>query len=197
VTPEPLQIRLATPPDIPALELLIDVSVRVLQAKDYSAAQIDGALGTVFGVDSQLISDETYFVVEPVCDGGRKIVACGGWSRRKTLFGGDRGSGREDTLLDPLRDAAKIRAFFVHPDWSRRGIGSMILDACETAAAAAGFSGFEMGATLTGERLYEARGYRAIERIDVPLPNGAALPIVRMSKRISPQEIAQAETARA
>jgi GNAT superfamily N-acetyltransferase len=177
-------LRLAIPSDTPDLTALIDLSVRSLQADDYSSAQIEGALGTVFGVDSQLIADGTYFVLEAKCDDGKKkIVGCGGWSKRKTLFGSDHGSGREDTLLDPLRDNAKIRAFFVHPDWARRGIGSQILDACENAAGDAGFRGFELAATITGERLYRARGYQAIERIEVPLANGASLPIVRMSKK--------------
>jgi GNAT superfamily N-acetyltransferase len=176
-------IRLATPADIPALQALIDLSVRTLQAQDYSPAQMDGALGTVFGVDSQLITDETYFVLEAMNGGEKKIVGCGGWSKRKTLFGSDHGSGREDSLLDPLSDNAKIRAFFVHPEWARRGIGSQILEACECAAGEAGFLGFELGATITGERLYRARGYQAIERIEVPLANGASLPVIRMSKK--------------
>jgi N-acetylglutamate synthase-like GNAT family acetyltransferase len=176
-------LRLATSADIPALTDLIDLSVRSLQADDYSLAQIEGALGTVFGVDSQLIADGTYFVIEARADGEeKKIVGCGGWSKRKTLFGGDRGSGREDSLLDPHSDNAKIRAFFVHPDWARRGIGSKILDACEAAAMKAGFKRFELGATITGERLYRARGYEVIDRIEVPLVNGEALPVIRMSK---------------
>jgi GNAT superfamily N-acetyltransferase len=178
-----IPIRLATPADIPTLHALIDLSVRTLQAQDYSPAQIEGALGTVFGVDSQLIVDGTYFVLEAMNGREKKIVGCGGWSKRKTLFGSDHGSGREDILLDPLRDNAKIRAFFVHPEWSRRGIGSQILEACENAASDAGFRGFELGATITGERLYRARGYQAIERIEVPLANGASLPIIRMSKK--------------
>jgi GNAT superfamily N-acetyltransferase len=175
-------IRLAIPADVPALQALIDLSVRLLQLHDYSPAQIEGALGTVFGVDSQLIADGTYFVLEAICDGGKKIVGCGGWSKRKTLFGSDHGSGREDSLLDPSSDNAKIRAFFVHPDWARRGIGSTILEACETAAIKAGFKGFELGATITGERLYGARGYEVIDRIEVPLANGESLPVIRMSK---------------
>ncbi len=153
--------------------------------EDYSPAQIEGALGTVFGVDSQLIADGTYLVLEAVCDGGKKTIAgCGGWSKRKTLFGSDRGSGREYDLLDPLRDNARIRAFFVHPDWARRGIGSKILEACESAAIEAGFKGFELGATITGERLYKARGYAVIDRIEAPLANGASLPVIRMSKSV-------------
>jgi GNAT superfamily N-acetyltransferase len=172
------RIRCATAADVSAIELLIDLSVRGLQSADYSAAQIDGALGTVFGVDSQLIADGTYFVVVA----GTVIVGCGGWSKRKTLFGGDHGSGREDELLDPMRDAAKIRAFFVHPDWARQGIGSKLLAACERAAMDAGFRSFELGATITGERLYRERGYEAVEHVNVPLVNGASLPIIRMSK---------------
>ena len=110
------------------------------------------------------------------------IAGCGGWSKRKTLFGSDHGPGRENNLLDPLHDNARIRAFFVHPDWARRGIGSSILEACETAALEAGFKGFELGATITGERLYRARGYEVIERIEVPLANAASLPVIRMAK---------------
>ncbi len=175
-----LRIRHATPADIDELWALIDLSVRVLQAGDYSAEQIEGALGTVFGVDSQLIADGTYFVVET---DEPQIAGCGGWSKRKTLFGADAVSNREDNLLDPARENARIRAFFVHPDWARRGIGSRILQACEDDAAAAGFRGFELGATITGERLYRVRGYEPIERIEVRLPNGASLPVIRMVKR--------------
>jgi GNAT superfamily N-acetyltransferase len=176
-----LTLRQAVPADVPALRVLIDASVRKLQAGDYTSAQIEGALQSVYGVDSQLIADGTYFVVEAES----VIVGCGGWSKHKTLFGGDHWAGREDSLLDPHRDAAKIRAFFVHPDWVRRGIGSMILDACEKAATAAGFTRFEMGATLTGVALYRARGYVALENIAAPLKNGETLAVVRMEKRTS------------
>jgi GNAT superfamily N-acetyltransferase len=176
-----LTLRQAVPADVPALRVLIDASVRKLQAGDYTSAQIEGALQSVYGVDSQLIADGTYFVVEAES----VIVGCGGWSKHKTLFGGDHWAGREDSLLDPHRDAAKIRAFFVHPDWVRRGIGSMILDACEKAATAAGFTRFEMGATLTGVALYRARGYVALENIAAPLKNGETLAVVRMEMRTS------------
>jgi GNAT superfamily N-acetyltransferase len=175
-----LTLRQAVAADIPALRVLIDASVRGLQAADYTPAQIEGALQSVYGVDSQLIADGTYFVVE--AEGA--IVGCGGWSKRKTLFGGDSWTGREDALLNPQQDAAKIRAFFVHPRWVRRGIGSMILEACEKAAAVAGFTRFEMGATLTGVPLYRARGYVALENIEAPLANGESLAVVRMEKRI-------------
>jgi len=178
-----IRIRSATPADVATIATLIDQSVRGLQQHDYSPAQIDGALGTVFGVDSQLIADGTYFVLEAAFDDGTvTLVGCGGWSKRKTLFGSDHCSGREDELLDPLRDSAKIRAFFIHPDWARRGLGTAILTACETAATKAGFRSFELGATLTGEPLYRARGYEPIERIEVPLANGVNLPIIRMAK---------------
>jgi GNAT superfamily N-acetyltransferase len=179
-----ITLRQAVPADIPTLRVLIDASVRGLQAADYTPAQIEGALQSVYGVDSQLIADGTYFVVEAET----VIVGCGGWSQRKTLFGGDRWTGREDSLLNPQQDAAKIRAFFVHPDWVRRGIGSMILETCEQAARAAGFTRFEMGATLTGVPLYRARGYVALETLAAPLANEESLAVVRMEKRMSSQK---------
>lgn len=171
-------LRLATAADETELRALIECSVRGLQTADYSQAQINGALGTLLGIDTQLIRDQTYFVVEV----SGRIIACGGWSRRKTLFGSDGRADREDALLDPETDAAKIRAFFVHPDWARRGVGTAILAHCESAAEMAGFTRFEMGATLTGVQLYLARGYRVLDRIEAPLPNGEVLPIVRMAK---------------
>ena len=180
------RIRTAIPADIPHLRVIIDASVRGLQAGDYSPAQIDLALKTVYGVDSQLIADGTYFVAE-ASELEKKeitIVACGGWSKHKTLYGGDQYAGREDSLLDPAHDAAKIRAFFVHPVWARRGIGGMILEACENAAAEAGFMRLEMGATLSGVAFYRAKGYAAIENQAVPLPNGETLPIVKMTKSL-------------
>lgn len=175
--------RKAVASDIPRLREVIEASVRGLQASDYSAAQIEGALQSVYGVDSQLIADGTYFVAETQ-DENAEIVACGGWSKRKTLYGGDQYVAREDSLLDPSRDAAKIRAFFVHPEWARRGLGSMILDACEKAAIAAGFTRLEMGATLSGVAFYRAKGYAKIEEQSVPLGNGEVLRIVKMGKNV-------------
>jgi GNAT superfamily N-acetyltransferase len=191
-----IHLRLAIPADIPVLQALIDASVRGLQAQDYTPAQIEGALKTVFGVDSQLIVDGTYIVAEAKSDGNQRtdqkvvkvetvIVGCGGWSKRKTLYGGDRWAGREDALLDPLRDAAKIRAFFIHPAWARQGIGGMILEACESAARAAGFMRYEMGATLTGAKLFGVKGYVAVKPISIPLMNGEVLPVIHMEKRVS------------
>jgi GNAT superfamily N-acetyltransferase len=177
-------IRAAQQSDIPALTALIEASVRGLQAEDYTPAQIEGALGTVLGLDTQLIRDQTYFAVEATgADGPPILAACGGWSRRKTLFGSDGASVREPELLDPAIDAAKVRAIFVHPDFARRGLGSLILAHIEAAAFAAGFRRFEMGSTLTGVPLYSRKGYVAVERIAVPLANGEALPVVKMTKQ--------------
>lgn len=182
-----ISIRQAVTVDIPALRALIDASVRGLQTQDYTASQIESALTTVYGVDTQLIADGTYFVAEAEAQAdpaAPRIVGCGGWSKRKTLYGGDQWTGRKAALLDPRHDAAKIRAFFIHSSWARRGIGTMILGACENAAVAAGFMRFEMGATLTGVPLYQARGYIALENLEVPLANGESLPVVRMEKQI-------------
>jgi GNAT superfamily N-acetyltransferase len=219
-------VRKATPEDIPHLRKLIESSVRGLQANDYTPAQIAGALQSVYGVDTQLIADGTYFAVQHVgvreaareddpappsprvtsheslvtapiacesrysaihpenrqCRFEGLVVACGGWSKRKTLYGGDQFSAREDTLLDPARDAAKIRAVFVHPQYARRGIATLILEACEQAARAAGFTRLEMGSTLTGVAFYRAQGYAPLGNLQVPLTNGEMLPIVRMAK---------------
>lgn len=186
MTEQGLALRLATHEDIPALHELIAASVRTLQRADYSAAQLEAALGTVYGVDTQLIVDESYYVVDTTtADANRKIiVACGGWSKRKTLFGSDQGPNRDSSLLDPAREAAKIRAFFVHPDWVRRGLAKRILTACEEAAYAQGFRQFEMGATLTGVPMYAACGYTKDETLETPLANGLSLTVVRMSKRV-------------
>jgi len=181
VKSEQISIRIAQESDVPVLRHLIDASVRGLQTGDYSPEQIDAALRKVFGVDSQLIADGTYLAAETPSG---EVVGCGGWSKRRTLYGGDVWIAREDSLLDPKKDAAKIRAFFVHPNWARRGIGTLILVQCERAAMSAGFSRFEMGATLTGVPLYQARGYTALEDLTVPLGDGLELPIVRMEKRM-------------
>lgn len=176
------KIRPAAIADIPALKALIELSVRGLQAPDYSPAQIELALKTVYGVDTQLIADGTYFVAEVNSGPTRVLAGCGGWSKRKTLYGGDAWTRREDDLLDPGRDAAKIRAFFVHPDWARHGIGTMILGTCEAAARASGFARCEMGATLTGVPFYREKGYAELECLEVPLSGTESLAIVRMAK---------------
>ncbi len=181
-----IRVRVAVPADIPNLREVIDASVRGLQPDFYTPEQIDGALASVYGVDTQLIADGTYFIAESLASNGavEDVAGCGGWSKRKTLYGGDQFTGREDSLLDPARDAAKIRAFFVAPSWARRGVGTLILDACESAAIEARFTHLEMGATLSGVAFYEARGYAKLERLEVPLEGGALLPIVRMAKTV-------------
>lgn len=174
-------LRLANRSDIPALQELIAASVRGLAGADYTSEQIECALQTAFTVDSLLIQDGTYFVAEQAGE----MLGCGGWSRRRTLCGGDHHAVRVDALLDPSLDAAKIRAIFVHPRHARRGIGSLILLAAEQAARGEGFRVLEMGATLTGVPLYLRQGYRVIERITIPLKDGLALDVIRMAKSVS------------
>lgn len=176
-------IRRATANDIPALEKLIPQSVRLLSANYYTAEQIESGLKYIFGVDSQLIEDGTYYVVETEGE----IVGCGGWSKRRTLYGGDQAKAEVDSLLNPEVDAARIRAFFVHPNRKRQGIGSRIMEACEQAARHAGFTVLELVATLPGEPLYKAFGYEAVERFEIDLPDGVTLPVARMTKRIAEQ----------
>jgi GNAT superfamily N-acetyltransferase len=171
-------IRFARKEDIPTLEVLIPLSVRALQASFYSPAQMEAALGTVFGVDRQLINDGTYFIVEHA----GHVVGCGGWSRRRAVFGGDHARSAEDAALDPAHEPARIRAFFVHPDWARRGIGRTLLTACESAICSAGFRDAVLVATLAGEPLYASFGYSVVERYEIPLSEGLTLPAVRMVK---------------
>jgi len=177
-------IRVAVLADAPAIESLIAASVHGLQAGDYSAEQREGALGTVFGADRQMIGDGTYFVIEAEERPDQHLIACGGWSRRKTPFGGDHSPSKDDSLLDPATDAARIRAFFVHPDYARRGLGSMLLETCEEAAREAGFTRIELTSTLTGVAFYKTRGFVAGESFEVPLGNGSTLPVVRMAKTL-------------
>jgi GNAT superfamily N-acetyltransferase len=173
-------LRVATSEDVPGIRGLIDASVRGLQAEDYSAAQIEGSLATVFTVDSRLIADGTYFVA--LAESG-ELAGCGGWSFRKTLYGGDH---QIETIaperLDPAVDAAKIRAIFVHPKFARMGLGSLILAAAENAAVEQGFTRFEMGSTLTGVTLYTLKGYREVSRVSVPVGGGEEIEVVRMVK---------------
>ena len=182
-------LRTAHAGDIPALHELIACSVRGLMTSAYTERQLQAALGIWLGVDSRLVEDGTYFIVEAVDSGTRIPVGCGGWSKRKTAYGSDNRPGREDALLDPTVDAAKIRAFFVHPDWARRGLGAMILQHCESVALDAGFSRCEMGATLSGVPFYRTYGYQSEERVDLPLPNGDSLPILKMTKVLPAPEV--------
>jgi GNAT superfamily N-acetyltransferase len=173
-------LRKAVPADAVALEHLIGESVRGLSRRDYTEAQIEAALGTAFGLDRELIRDGTYFVAEAA----NEIVGCGGWSRRKTLFGGDRQPGRKSELLDPARDSARIRAFFVRPGWARRGIGRALIERCEAEALAYGFRSTELVATLPGHRLYRAFGYIGDEPMEYRLAGGIAIEFVPMRKNL-------------
>ncbi len=172
------RFRRASLEDVPAIERLIALSARGLSHGDYSEDLIEAALGTALGVDSQLITDGTYFVAEV----GEALVACGGWSRRTTLFGSDGASGRQSEFLDPTRDAARIRAFFVHPDWARRGLGRATLDLCEVEAKRHGFTSAALMATLPGERLYRSCRYESQAAIEHTLPNGMTIRFVPMRK---------------
>jgi GNAT superfamily N-acetyltransferase len=173
-------LRKATLDDRPALEKLIAESARGLSHPDYTDTQVEAALGSAFGVDSELIADGTYFVAE--ADG--RLVGCGGWSRHATLFGSDAQPGRRSELLDPARDSARIRAFFVHPDWARRGIGRAILEKSEAEARAHGFRSAELLATLPGHRFYRALGYSGDEWAEYPLADGLTIDFIPMRKSL-------------
>jgi len=171
--------RLATPNDMPALQRLMTDSIRALLPAFLSPEKVEASFA-VMGVDSQLIEDDTYFVVEE--DG--VLAGCGGWSRRATLFGHNHTAGRDARLLDPASDAARIRAMYTAPRFARRGVGRRILELCEAAARAEGFTRAELGATKGGEPLYRACGYQEIERLEVPTPGGETVPITRMGKKL-------------
>jgi GNAT superfamily N-acetyltransferase len=175
-----LNLRAATLEDREALRVLIDASARELSKGDYRAEQVEGALQGAFGVDSQLIQDGTYFVVEA----GGALVGCGGWSYRRTLFGGDKRAERDSGVLDPRTEPAKIRAFFVDPAHARKGIGTLLLEKCESEARLRGFSRVELMSTLPGVRLYSARGYSGVEQIRYEVAPGVAIEFVPMSKSI-------------
>ncbi len=177
-SPTDIALRKATHADIPMLEALIARSARGLSTMDYRPEQIEGALVGAFGVDSQLLHDETYFVAE---ENGTP-VGCGGWSFRSTLFGSDARAGRDSSVLDPSTQAAKIRAFFVEPSRARRGIGSLLLDRCEREARAQGFSRVEIMATLPGVKLYAARGYAGMPPVRYDLGGGESIEFVPMRK---------------
>jgi GNAT superfamily N-acetyltransferase len=176
----PYSLRKAAVADVPTLKALIARSARGL-SEDYRPAQIEVALRGAFGVDSQLLADGTYFVVE--ADG--QMVGSGGWSFRATLFGGDARRGRDSATQDPKTQAAKIRSFFVDPNHARRGIGTLLLDHCENEARAHGFSRIELMATLPGAKLYAARGYVASSKVHVDLGSGESIEFIPMSKALS------------
>ena len=178
--------RLATDADIPAIRRLIDMSVRGLSEPLYSRQQVDSALRYLLGPDSQLIADGTYYLAEA----GGEVIASGGWSRRQTLHGGDQFKHGDDPLVDPSREPARLRAFFVDPRWARRGIGGLMFHICSTAARAAGFRDLELTATLPGERLYATLGFAVVERGAVTMPDGVALEtaLMRRSLAATPSE---------
>jgi len=173
-----IAIRKAAVSDIPQIEALIARSARALSAQDYRPSQVEGALRGAFGVDTQLLADQTYFVVEE--DG--RLVGCGGWSFRATLFGGDARSGRDSSMLDPRTQAAKIRAFFVDPHHARRGIGTLLLERCEKEARGHGFSQVELMATLPGVKLYAARGFVGAAMVHFDVGAGETIEFIPMRK---------------
>ena len=174
-------LRVATLADEAAIRDLIGRSIRELGAGDYTPEQIEAALLGAFGVDTALIRDRSYFVI--VTDTG-DIVGCGGWSQRRTLFGGDTGAARDDARLDPATEPAKIRAFFIDPQHARKGLGRRILERSEAEALRAGFSAVELMATLPGKRLYETCGYEGTSIVDYPLPGGLHITFVPMRKNL-------------
>jgi GNAT superfamily N-acetyltransferase len=172
--------RLATEADLPALKALMALAIDTLQKGFLDDAQII-ASRAVMGLDTQLVADSTYFLVEE--DG--HLAGCGGWSRRATLYGGDHSTAlRNEALLDPVRDAARVRAMYTHPDFARRGVGRLILSLCEVAAAAEGFGRVQLMATLSGEPLYRACGYAEIERVAAAPVGGVVVPLILMGKAI-------------
>jgi GNAT superfamily N-acetyltransferase len=171
--------RLAGQADLPQLSSLMERAIRELLRPVLSPAQVEASF-SIMGLDTQLIEDGTYFVVEDES----RIAGCGGWSRRATLFGGDHSAGRDARLVDPASEPARVRAMYTSPDFTRLGVGRLVLSLCEEAAAREGFREVELAATMGGLPLYRACGYREIETMDVPTPSGVTVPIVRMGKRI-------------
>jgi GNAT superfamily N-acetyltransferase len=175
--------RLATPEDGPRIADLMRISILENMKSFLSPAEIEAA-GETMGVDQTLIEDQTYFVIETVLRDQRIMVGCGGWGRRKTLYGGDHTIGRDDSRSDPAVDAARIRAMYTHPAWTRRGIGTLLLELGESAARDAGFRTIELGATLAGEPFYLARGYKEVGRDTHVAANGANNVVIRMVKNL-------------
>ncbi|MCB1683839.1 MAG: GNAT family N-acetyltransferase [Pseudomonadales bacterium] len=179
----PLSHRVADAADIPAIIELMAAAIEGNMASFLSPQEVAAARESM-GVDRSLIADGTYFVVETISDGQTIMVGCGGWGKRRTLYGGDQTAGRDDSLSDPDRDAARIRAMYTHPDWTRRGIGTLLLDLGESAARAAGFKTIELGSTIPGEPLYLARGYCEVSRETLVAKNGADSVVIKMVKAL-------------
>jgi GNAT superfamily N-acetyltransferase len=174
------EVRKATLADREAIARLIAESARGLSREHYAEAQIEAAIASVFGVDSALIEDQTYFVADQ--DG--MLIGCGGWSRRKALYGGDQFSNREAGMLDPAAEPARIRSFFVHPEHARKGVARALLSVCEKEAKAHGFRVLELMATLPGIKFYEANGYSRTGDFDLELPDGVKIQFVPMRKQL-------------
>lgn len=176
-----LSHRVATPADVPAIVELMQLSIAENMKEFMSAEEIEAAKESM-GVDETLIEDGTYFLIETEADGQTVLVGCGGWGKRKTLYGGNQTVGRDDSLSDPNVDAARIRAMYTHPSWTRRGIGTYLLDLGENAARNAGFRTIELGSTVPGEPLYRARGYVEVSRENHIGANGSKSIIIKMVK---------------
>jgi GNAT superfamily N-acetyltransferase len=178
MTNETLTYRLANRDDLAALKLLMDAAISELQKPFLDENQIASSR-SIMGLDTQLIDDGTYFIVES--DG--ELAGCGGWSRRATLYGGDQTPGRSAALLDPAKDAARIRAMYTHPNHTRKGVGRLIISLCEEAARSEGFEKMELVATLAGEPLYRACGYLPYESL-LDDRGGTGVPLLRMKKSL-------------
>ena len=187
----PFTHRLATAADLPALRALMTLAIRRLIGAYFTDERLEASF-EIMGVDTQLIDDRTYFAVED----GDRLVGCGGWSRRATMFGGDHSAGRDARPLDPASEPARIRAMYTHPDFARRGIGRRVLTLCEAAAAAEGFRALELVATIAGEPLYAAYGFTVVERLAVPTSRGVTVPCARMAKPIAAQAIGSSSSSR-
>lgn len=175
------QARIATPDDVPAIRELMRKAIEVNMQAFLSKAEIEAAKETM-GVDQTLIDDGTYFVIETEWQGQTRMVGCGGWGKRRTLYGGNHSPGRDDSLSDPAHEPARIRAMYTHPDHTRQGIGTLLLELGEAAARQAGFQDIDLGSTLAGEPLYRARGYVELSRVTHTGANGEPNVVIHMRK---------------
>ena len=175
--------RIATEADIPAIMEVMQASIAE-NMKDFLSEEEIAAAQATMGLDRTLLEDGTYFAIETEHEGETVMVACGGWGKRKTLYGGDHTVGRDDSFADPATDAARIRAMYTHPDWTRRGIGSLLLELGENAARKAGFKAIELGSTVPGEPLYQARGYVEFDREEHVDDNGVVNTVIHMRKAL-------------
>jgi GNAT superfamily N-acetyltransferase len=173
-------MRVAVASDAPQISALMETSIRAIFPAYYDAQQVESSVRYIGHLDMQLVDDGTYFVHEELGE----VVACGGWSRRNKLFAGPGATEDDDRLLDPATEPARVRAMFVHGDWTRRGLGRQILDACADAAQAEGFTRLALGATLAGLPLYRAFGFEEVERSEVPLPDGVAVTVITMERTV-------------